>query len=380
VDMETEFCSLTLDIIGKAVFNYDFGSVTHESPIIKAVYRVLREAEHRSLSVLPYWKLPGAAALVPRQRAFAADMRLINDTLNTLIASAKATASAADLHELERRDYARVADPSLLRFLVDLRGEEATNVQLRDDLMTMLIAGHETTAALLTWAAFELAQAPALVARARAEVDAVCGDAHPTYEHVKELGLTRRVLAETLRLYPEPPLLIRRCLRDMRLPKGGAERETPVMRGTDIFINVYSLHRSPALWQEPDKFDPDRWLRPHANPGVDDWKGYAPADGLDAGRSLYPNEISADFAFLPFGGGSRKCVGDQFATLEAVVALAMLLRRFDFTLAGKPEDVGLETGATIHTKNGLMMRVTRRDLSAGLAPVAASALSGTSTP
>lgn len=372
-DMESEFCSLTLDIIGKAVFNYEFGSVTNESPIIKAVYRVLRESEHRSMSVLPYWKIPGATSIVPRQRAFAADMGLINDTLNTLIESAKATATTADLEELERRDYENVTDPSLLRFLVDLRGEQTTNVQLRDDLMTMLIAGHETTAALLTWALFEVAQAPELAARMRAEIDSVIGDRRPTYDDVGELGLVRRVLAEALRLYPEPPVLIRRCLQDTVLPRGGADHETKVMRGTDIFINVYSLHRSPELWENPNAFDPDRWLRPFANPGVDGWKGYAPAKGLDTGRSLYPNEVAADFAFLPFGGGSRKCVGDQFAMIEAVVSLAMLMRRFDFTLAGKPEDVGLETGATIHTKNGLMMRVERRaDLASAAAAGAAS--------
>lgn len=367
VDMETEFCSLTLDIIGKAVFNYDFGSVTKESPIIKAVYRVLREAEHRSFSFLPYWKIPGVSRVVARQRAFQEDMGLINDTLSTLIASAKEDATEADLEELEKRDYSNVSDPSLLRFLVDLRGEETTNSQLRDDLMTMLIAGHETTAAVLTWALFELAQKPELVAKAREEIDAVVGNARPAYEDVKKMPFVRRVLAETLRLYPEPPLLIRRCLADIVLPKGEAENETAIMRGTDLFINVYSLHRSPALWDDPNTFDPDRWLKPKTNPGVEDWKGYTPADGLEDGNPLYPNEVSADFSFLPFGGGSRKCVGDQFAMLEAVVSLSMVLRRFDFELAVPAEEVGMDTGATIHTRNGLMMKVSRRD--AGDKPV-----------
>jgi cytochrome P450 family 97 subfamily B polypeptide 3 len=360
VDMETEFCSLTLDIIGKAVFNYNFGSVTNESPIIKAVYRVLREAEHRSTTFLPYWKIPGVSLFVDRQRQFKNDMRLINETLNTLIASAKDTASSSELTELEQRDYQSAKDPSLLRFLVDLRGEETTNVQLRDDLMTMLIAGHETTAALLTWATFELAQQPELLHRARTEIENVLGDRSPTYDDVKQMDLLRRILAETLRLYPEPPLLIRRALTDTVLPKGEAADETEIMRGTDIFINVYSLHRSPSLWKDPDRFDPDRWLQPFSNPGVDDWRGYTPGDNLRTGNPLYPNEVNADFAFLPFGGGTRKCVGDQFAMLESVVALAMLLRRLDFKLACRPEEVGMATGATIHTKNGLPMVVTPR--------------------
>lgn len=76
--------------------------------------------------------------------------------------------------------------------------------------------------------------------------------------------------------------------------------------------------------------------------------------------NLYPNEVASDFAFIPFGGGARKCIGDQFAFLEASVAFAMLLRQFTFRLDGTPEDVGMATGATIHTANGLVMRVTAR--------------------
>ena len=169
VDMEEKFCSVSLDIIGKCVFNYDFGSVTSESPIIKAVYKTLREAEHRSTFYFPYWNIPGASLVVPRQREFQRDLRIINDSLNELIDQANATRCESDLADLEARDYDKVKDPSMLRFLVDLRGEEATDKQLRDDLMTMLVAGHETTAAVLTWAAFCLSQVrrPAFVFRPR---------------------------------------------------------------------------------------------------------------------------------------------------------------------------------------------------------------------
>ncbi|CAN8071312.1 unnamed protein product [Agarophyton chilense] len=362
LDMETEYSSLALDIIGKAVFNFDFNSIMSESPIIKAVYRTLKETEHRSMSLIPYWKIPGAKLLVPRLRAFYADMKLVNDTLNTLILSAKRSATAHDLTELENRDYENVSDPSLLRFLVELRGEQTTNQQLRDDLMTLLIAGHETTAAVLTWTTVEMANNPAIVQRAREEIDAVLGDNHPTYEHVQRLPFLRRIVAESLRLYPAPPILIRRLLADTTLPKGAAVEETPLTRGTDVFINVYSLHRSPDLWDEPDKFDPDRWLRPKQNPGVVGWQGYNPAQGLEDGSPLYPTELHSDFAFIPFGGGSRKCVGDHFAILESVVALAMIIRRFDFEFANSPEDVQMTTGATIHTKNGLNMRLYKREV------------------
>lgn len=359
LDMETEYSSVALDIVGKAVFNFDFNSVITESPIIKAVYRALKETEHRSMSFLPYWKIPLAKNVIPRLRKFYSDMRLINDTLNTLIASAKESATSADLNVLENRDYENVSDPSLLRFLVELRGEQTTDKQLRDDLMTLLIAGHETTAAVLTWATVELTKHPEIFARARQEVDEVVGDRHPTYEEILKMPYLRRIVAETLRLYPAPPLLIRRLLADTVLPKGSAKEPTSLARGTDVFINVYSLHRSEALWDRPEEFDPDRWLHPNQNPGVEGWEGYTPAQGLESGSPLYPTEVNADFAFLPFGGGSRKCVGDAFAILESVVALAMVIRRFDFEFAEEGE-VKMTTGATIHTLGGLNMRMRKR--------------------
>eukprot|EP01040_Poterioochromonas_malhamensis_P000399 gene399-431_t len=354
LDMETEFCSVALDIIGKAVFNYDFGSVTKESPVVKAVYRCLKEAEHRSMTPLPYWNLPFANQLVPRLVKFNKDLQLLNTVLDELIIQALSSKNQADVEELENRDYDAMENPSLLRFLVDMRGEDTTSRQLRDDLMTMLVAGHETTAAVLTWALFELSQKPHLVAKAREELFAVLGDRDPTYDDVPNLPYLRLIIAESLRMYPEPPLLIRRALVDHTLPKGSAGFETKVMRGADIFLSLYNIHHSSEYWENPNEFDPERFLRPFNNPRHPDWAGYKPMNG-----TLYPNEIHADFAFLPFGGGSRKCIGDQFALMESAVTLAMILRKYDFSLAIPPSEVGISTGATIHTKNGLMMRVKK---------------------
>ena len=130
VDMEERFCSVSLDIIGLAVFNYDFGSVTKESPIISAVYNCLQEAAHRSTFYVPYWDLPLADVLVPRQRKFKQNMTVINDTLNGLIKQAQQMSYTEDLEELQKRDYSKVKDPSLLRFLVDVRGADVTDSQL----------------------------------------------------------------------------------------------------------------------------------------------------------------------------------------------------------------------------------------------------------
>ena len=124
-----------------------------------------------------------------------------------------------------------------------------------------------------------------------------------------------------------------------------------------MFVSTWNLHRSEALWERPLEYDPDRWDRPFANPAVEGWAGFRP----ERCSGLYPNEVAADFAFLPFGGGARKCVGDQFAMLEATATFALLVRRFDFAFgAGGPGAVGLRTGATIHTEHGLWMRPSAR--------------------
>jgi len=226
--------------------------------------------------------------------------------------------------------------------------------------MTMLIAGHETTASALTWAVFELVQRPELLREVQDEIDSVLGDREPNMEDLEKLELTRLCIAESLRMYPEPPLLIRRALDEDQLPADTAGTSAKLLRASDVFIAVYSIHRSPLYWENPDDFDPRRFKRKFVNPDVPQWKGFDPEKW--AGQ-WYPNEVAADFAYLPFGGGPRKCVGDKFALLEATVALAMVLRRYEFFFAAPTDEaskVGTNTGATIHTRNGLHMSLTKR--------------------
>lgn len=341
LNMETEFCSVSLDIIGKAVFNYKFGSVENESPVVKAVYRALQEAEHRSTSFIPYWQVPFAKHFMKNLQEFEENMNLLNKVLDELIANALATQNKQDIEDLERRDYNSMENASLLRFLVDMRGEDTTSKQLRDDLMTMLIAGHETTAAVLTWTMYELSQQPELYAKVQKEMDDALQGRSPTYDDIQNLPLLRLCLAETLRMYPQPPLLIRRALEDDILPKGSAKNRTFIPRGTDIFISTWNLHRSPDFWHEPEKYNPERFLVPFQNPNPDtEWAGYKPA-GM---KQLYPNEVHADFAFIPFGGGSRKCVGDQFAMMESIITIVLIMQRFDLSLSRPSDQVGMKTG------------------------------------
>merc|ERR1719316_2496259 len=192
VDIEERFGSLALDIIGRAVFDYDFNSTCDESPVVKAAISTLKETEHRAMTPFPYWNIPFATDIVPRQVKFKKDMALLNDRLNACIKGALQTAKKEDTEALQNRDYTSIEDPSMIRFMVDMRDEDVTSTQLRDDLMTMLIAGHETTASALTWAIFELAQNPELLARVQAEVDEWLPDPDklPTLDTVRNLELT----------------------------------------------------------------------------------------------------------------------------------------------------------------------------------------------
>jgi cytochrome P450 len=145
-----------------------------------------------------------------------------------------------DVEVLQQRDLSKTEDSSLLRFLVDMRGEDSSTKQLRDDLMTMLIAGHETTAAVLTWAAFMLAQNPSMISKVQAEIDSVLEGRRPRLEDLKKLQFLRLCVAESLRLYPQPPLLIRRSLKPDTLPGGhkGDPAGYPIPKGVDLFISV----------------------------------------------------------------------------------------------------------------------------------------------
>ncbi|CAN1765623.1 Protein LUTEIN DEFICIENT 5, chloroplastic [Linum perenne] len=285
VEMESLFSRLTLDIIGKAVFNYDFDSLNNDTGIVEAVYTVLREAEDRSVAPIPTWEIPIWKDISPRQKKVNAALGLVNGTLDELIAICKRMVDEEELQFHE--EYMNEQDPSILHFLL-AGGDDVTSKQLRDDLMTMLIAGHETSAAVLTWTFYLLSKEPSAVAKLQNEVDAVLGDRFPTIEDMKKLKYTTRVINESLRLYPQPPVLIRRSIDNDMLGK-------------------------------------------------------------------YPIKN-----YLPFGGGPRKCVGDMFATFETVVAVAMLIRRFNFQMALGAPPVEMTTGATIHTTKGLNMTVTRR--------------------
>lgn len=344
IEMEDGFCQVTLDVIGKAAFNYDFQSLTKESPLVQAVYTALKEGETRSMDVVPMWRLPAPVARLvsPRQAAAQDAIKLIRETVEDLVARCK---KIVDEEEKSGKvaefgpNYLNDEDPSLLRFLLASR-EEVSSVQLRDDLVSILIAGHETTGSVLTWMLYMLTQNPECMKKIQEEVDAVIGtdlNTKLTYANVRELKYLRRCIDETMRLYPQPPVYTRRSLVENEVPTmNGGSVTIPAQQ--DLLLSIYNMHRNPNVWENPNDFIPER---------------FGPIDDPP------PTEASTDYKYIPFGAGPRKCPGDQFAIMEAMVVMATLFRRFSFELAPN-QTIGMTSGATIHTANGMYMNVIKR--------------------
>ncbi|OEL23350.1 Carotene epsilon-monooxygenase, chloroplastic [Dichanthelium oligosanthes] len=282
-----------------------------DSPVIDAVYTALKEAELRSTDLLPYWKIDFLCKIIPRQIKAENAVKIIRNTVEELIMKCKEIVEAEN-EQIEGEEYVNEGDPSILRFLLASR-DEVSSVQLRDDLLSMLVAGHETTGSVLTWTIYLLSKDPTALRRAQDEVDRVLQGRLPRYEDVKELKYLMRLVDDVL------------------------PGNYKVKVGQDIMISVYNIHRSPEVWDRADEFIPERF----------DLEGPV------------PNESNTDFRFIPFSGGPRKCVGDQFALLEAIVALAIVLQKMDIQLV-PDQKINMTTGATIHTTNGLYMNVSLR--------------------
>ncbi|WP_407051752.1 cytochrome P450 [Methyloraptor flagellatus] len=232
---------------------------------------------------------------------------------------------------------ARRADPApradLLTRLIEAEdpetGQRMGDRDVADNLLTFMVAGHETTALALTWALYLLTLHPEATETIRAEVDAVTGGGAVEAGHVDRLVYTRAVIDEAMRLYPPAPIIPRQATEDVELPGLGLVR-----KGAPVIIPVYAIQRHRRLWSDPDRFDPTRFL------------GEAPKS-----RPRY--------AYLPFGAGPRICIGMSFALVEAVVVLATLLRGLEVSPVPGfvPE---LKARITLRPEPGLPMRVLPR--------------------
>jgi cytochrome P450 len=220
----------------------------------------------------------------------------------------------------------------LLGMLLAARDEDGrgmTDRQLRDEVMTLLLAGHDTTALALTWAFVLLAQHPEAEARLHAEVDQVLDGRTPTSADVGRLPYVEQVMMETLRLYPTAWAIGREAVRDTQI---GGER---VPKGTTVLLSPWVLHRDVRFFDEAQVFRPERW-----------------ADGL---AQRLPR-----FAYVPFGGGQRVCIGSSFAQLEASLLLATIVQRFRLSLAEPDRPIEPLPVVTLRPRRAIPMRLGAR--------------------
>ena len=206
-------------------------------------------------------------------------------------------------------------------------GEPMSDKQLLDEIMTLIIAGHETTASALNWMWYLLSQNPDAERNLHAEIDALDGSP-ATADDILHLKFTRQIIEETLRLYPPGWLLTRRAINADTI--GGYA----IAPGTDVFISPYLVHRHPKFWDRPEQFDPQRF-----------------APGSTARRNR--------FAYLPFALGPRACIGEHFAMLEMVLHTALLARRFRLRYL-PTHPIELECQINLRAKRPLFMQVEKR--------------------
>lgn len=218
----------------------------------------------------------------------------------------------------------------LLEMYMEARDEETgegmTDVQLRDEIITLFIAGHETSAVSLTWTFIQLSQNPEIRKKAQEEAKRVLNGKTPTLEHIPQLTYTRQIIDESMRLFPPAWVVGRRPLEDDNL--GGYH----VPKGMNIIISTYLLHRHKDHWENPEKFDPDRFLPENTK-----------------GRHRY--------AYFPFGGGPRLCIGMNFALMEMTLLLAMFLEEFSPDVLEK--EIGYEPLVTLRPKGGIRAVISK---------------------
>jgi cytochrome P450 len=309
-DMNRDMMRVTLYIVAKALFGTD---VSEDAPRVGKSLDTLMELDVVFANPLgPFIaKLP-----LPINRKRIGMTRDLDDVMYRMIKARRASGDTGDL----------------LSMLLAARDEDdntgMTDEQVRNEAVTLFLAGHETTANALTWTWYLLAQHPEVEARFHAELDRVLEGRDPTPEDFGRLVYTRQVLAESMRLYPPIWVVGREAVCDTQL--GGYH----LPKGSQVFITTYFVHRDPRWYPDPERFDPERFSE--------------------------ENSVRRPkFAYFPFGGGNRLCIGEGFAWMEGVLVLATIGQRWKFRLANdKP--VKPDPSFTLRPKGGLKMVAAAR--------------------
>ena len=308
-DLAEETAAVTLRIAGETLFGVDLSDESAE--VSTSLNRMMHEFSRMMTVPLPFLNsLPTPSNL--RMRRVIADLdRVVHEIIT------------------EHRNDS-VEAPTLLNMLINARDEEGLGMsdkQLRDEVITLLLAGHETTANALNWTFYLLSKNPAVARRLEQEVDELTGGQPPTMEQTRELVYTNQVIKESMRLFPPVWTVGRRAEEEDVL----VGHQVP--KGALVLMSPYVLHRDPDVWENPEGFDPDR---------------FAP------GRPAPPRG-----AYMPFIVGPRKCIGEHFAMTELVILVATIVSRYRLELM-PGHRVEPEPSVTLRPKSGIKVRLGRR--------------------
>jgi cytochrome P450 len=308
-DLHQDLMRLTLLIVAKVLFDADVaGEVT-------TIGSALDDATHeiRTRFRRPF-RIPDAVP-IPGNLRYRSAVRRLDSVVDRIIEEHRARDGRGDLL-------------SMLMLARDDDGQPMTDAQLRDEAITIMLAGHETTAIALAWTCLLLSQHPAVAENLHEEIREVLGDRPPTMSDLPRLRLADMVVSESLRLYPPAYALGREAVNDCTIG------EYSVPAGASVFMSPYVVHRDARWFDEPERFLPERW----------------------AGNAA---QRLPRFAYFPFGGGPRICIGNRFAIMEAVLLLTCMVRRFRFKLHD-PDSVAFFPTITLRPANGMRMTVSRR--------------------
>ena len=313
VEIHHAMMALTFRIVGLTLFSQEFGTDTKR--IAGAFEEAIHFADQFSMSIV---RLPLGLPL-PRNARFKRAMGVLDGLVDSLIQARK-----------KRYLETGVAGEDVMGTLLSSKDETGAPMddrQLRDEVLTLIGAGHETTANTLAFTLYLLSLHPTIARKVYDEVETVLGDRSPTVQDLAKMEYLERVIEESMRLIPPVWGLEREAISDDVL--SGYR----VKKGDAVAISTWTLHRLPQYWENPEGFDPDRFL-PEAK------------------------KARARFVYLPFGGGPRVCIGASFAMLEAKAILAVLLRKLRFSVKSG-YSLELETAVTLRPKKGIPMRVSR---------------------
>ena len=315
-DVSKEMAAIALAIAARTLFDADMER--DASTIGTAVSDALSTF---NLGLTAFGNRLLRTPIVPAARRFRRAKERLDETVYRLIAERRATGHTG--HDV-------------LSMLVAARDVDGDNTgmsdeQIRDEVLTLLLAGHETTANSLTWTWYLLSQNPGAEQRLHAELDQVLAGRAPTAADVEHLKFTRAVLSESMRLYPPAYVVGRRALEPYPVPGTGYV----LPAGTVVLMSQFLLHRDPRFWDEPERFVPERWMRTDSR----------------SERHRY--------AYFPFGAGPRLCIGEHFAWMEGTLVLAAIAQQWRLQLVpGHP--VAPQPIITLRAKHGMRMTISSR--------------------